>query len=197
MISPHTFPSRLDSRATFSSSPILSSSLGTAAVATDSGSIAHGGGSTSELASSEESEDSKSLFRTDHEPEDHDMKFRIVPTNERLQPSLDSEDNKFLWRRAEQMALMKELMRVRIGKKGPTPMLLKTIGDMLEQHELVRVDVPPAALSQSSSAADGRDFARFLLEATLDCVPSRASLKTRYTSSECKRCASCQGQPGA
>ena len=49
------------------------------------------------------------------------------------------DEAKYLWRRAEELARLRGLLRVRLGKEGLTHSLVAACAELLERHELIRV----------------------------------------------------------
>mmetsp|Transcript_23122 Transcript_23122/g.59067 ORF Transcript_23122/g.59067 Transcript_23122/m.59067 type:complete len:389 (-) Transcript_23122:194-1360(-) len=176
--------------------PAVPSIVSVASIQTDStdGSVSQAGGAGSELSESADESESNKVRphrhirpkrppdKADHDPDDGDDdnfvpgsvegdpgNVYILSRSERRQRTLAPADAAWLWQRAEGLAADGTLVRVRVGKAGPHPKLLAAIGDALEAHELVRVDVAP-----------GLDpaFIGWLVENTQDAVLIRSKGRT-------------------
>jgi len=104
-------------------------------------------------------------------PTQEEPVFQMLPRSQRHQHSLRPEEARLLWRRAEELAKLRQLVRVRVGRAGPSPALLSSCGELLEQHEIIRVEVPADCQAELG-------LVEMMLHATQDCATVKMKGRT-------------------
>ncbi|KAG2492256.1 hypothetical protein HYH03_009497 [Edaphochlamys debaryana] len=111
--------------------------------------------SSSSQATNDDSDDDDSAVSQERIP--------MLRPDERQQPPLHPRAARQLWRAAEQLAAAGQLVRLPVGRAGLSRALLAQAGELLERHELLRLNLLPSCSLEPQ-------FVAWVAEGALDCA---------------------------